>query len=608
MIFCGGFLEMKASDYIASFFGLHGVDTVFMVTGGGAMHLNDSFAKSPDFSCYYFHHEQAAAMAAEGYARVTGRPCVLNVTSGPGALNSLTGIFGAYTDSVPVFVVSGQVKTETLVRNCSQGNLRQLGDQEAQIFDVAKPLTKWIGQPATADELPDLLKRMYCEAVQGRPGPAWLDVPVDIQAQPVVQPLGSAPLAGKPASDIQLKQHHEKVASEIVEAILGARRPVIVAGTGIRISDTVEELQLLGESLGLPVTTAWTHDIFDNDHALFAGRPGTIGTRAGNFVVQNADLVLVLGSRLNIRQISYNLGSFASKAKLIWVDIDSAELAKPFPLPDMRVEADLSVFMPLLVTEAGKAKADNDTEEWIAWCQDVKQRFSPKPADYPVSKDRINAYHFVDRLFSHLGDDDIIVCGNASATIVPFQIGKLKKGQRLISNSGCASMGYDLPAAIGCAIAAPERRVICLAGDGSVMMNIQDLITIKNHNLNVSIFLLENDGYLSIKQTQKNFFGRESGSSSSSGLMFPNFQYLAKACDIAFHKLDPKGYGDELEKTLSRSGPHFTEVPLDLHQEFEPRLKSRAEGNRIVTPELDDMYPFLDRELLDHVRSQPPGV
>ena len=599
---------MKASDYIASFFSSHGVDTVFMVTGGGAMHLNDSFAKSSDFSCYYFHHEQAAAMAAEGYARVTGRPCVLNVTSGPGALNSLTGVFGAYTDSVPVFVVSGQVKTETLASNCSQGNLRQLGDQETQIFDVAKPLTKWIGQPAAVDELPNLLKRMYREAVQGRPGPAWLDVPVDIQAQPVVQPMVSALQAGEPGLDIELTQRYEKAAGEIIEAICESKRPVIVAGTGVRISDTVEELQFLAESLDLPVTTAWTHDIFDNDHALFAGRPGTIGTRAGNFVVQNADLVLVLGSRLNIRQISYNLGNFASKAKLIWVDIDPAELAKPFPLPDMRVEADLSVFLPMLVAEAGNAKPGCDTGEWIAWCQDVKQKFSPKAADYPTSKDRINAYHFVDSLFSCLRDDDIIVCANASATIVPFQIGRLKKNQRLISNSGCASMGYDLPAAIGCAIAAPDRRIICLAGDGSVMMNIQDLITIKNHNLNVSIFLLENDGYLSIKQTQKNFFGRENGSSSSSGLLFPNFQYLAKACDIAFHKLDPKGYGDELEKTLSRSGPHFTEVPLDLYQEFEPRLKSRAEGNRIVTPDLDDMYPFLDRKLLNQVRSQPLGV
>ena len=598
---------MKASDYIASFLSSQGVDTAFVVTGGGAMHLNDAFAKSPDFSCYYFHHEQAAAMAAEGYARVTGRPCVLNVTSGPGALNSLTGIFGAYTDSVPVLVVSGQVKTETLVRNCNQGNLRQLGDQETQIIEVARPLTKWIGQPATADELPDLLKRMYCEAVTGRPGPTWLDVPVDIQAQPVNKPLASTFLEDTSKLDTALGPHHQDAARQIIKAIGAAKRPVIVAGTGIRISDTIEDLQLFAESLDLPVTTAWTHDIFDNDHPLFAGRPGTIGTRAGNFVVQNADLVLVLGSRLNIRQISYNLGSFASKAKLIWVDIDPAELAKPFPLPDMRVEADLSVFLPLLVAEANKSKANKDAKKWLTWCRGVTQQFSPKSPDYPVSEDRINAYHFVDSLFSFLRHDDIIVCGNASATIVPFQIGRLKKGQRLISNSGCASMGYDVPAAIGCAIAAPERRVICLAGDGSVMMNIQDLITIKNHKLNVSIFLLENDGYLSIKQTQKNFFGRENGSSSSSGLLFPNFQYLAKACDIAFNKLDPNGYRDELEKTLSVPGPHFTEVPLDLNQEFEPRLKSRAEGNKIVTPELDDMYPFLDRDLLDQVRFQSPG-
>jgi len=595
---------MRFADYIVSFLANRGIDTAFIVTGGGAMHLNNAFAASKDFTCYYFHHEQAAAIAAEGYARIACKPCVLNVTSGPGGLNAITGVFGAYTDSMPILVFSGQVKTDTLISQNPINGLRQLGDQETQIIDAIHHITKWSGQPRTIEEGKSMLLTMYETATTGRPGPTWLDIPINIQGQKVDESSIDFSANIFSANTAGANDHSGFLIPEILEKLCAAKKPVIIAGTGIRISNTIPELHAVAELLQVPVCTAWTHDIFDNEHYLFAGRPGTIGTRAGNFVVQNADLVLILGSRLNIRQISYNLESFASNAEKIWVDIDPAELAKPFPAVDLRIRADLKDFLPELQEAARSVAPGIDRSNWINWCRDINTKYTPKPNDYEISTDRINAYHFISSLFDRLRHDDIIICGNASATIIPYQIGHIKFGQRLISNSGCASMGYDLPAAIGAAIAAPDRRIICLAGDGSIMMNIQDLITIRNYNLNVSVFILENDGYLSIKQTQSNFFGFEHGSSSNSGLMFPKFEYMSKACDLIYHKLDNKLYGHQLDDILKQNTcAQVIEVPCDLKQEFEPRLKSRQEGDQIFTPELDDMFPFLERSTLDAIRT-----
>ncbi|MDB2513456.1 thiamine pyrophosphate-binding protein [Alphaproteobacteria bacterium] len=599
---------MRFADYIVSFLSKKGLDTVFIVTGGGSMHLNNAFAASPDFNCYYFHHEQAAAIAAEGYARISGKPSVLNVTSGPGGLNAMTGVFGAYTDSLPIIVLSGQVKTDTLVQKSLNTNLRQLGDQEARIVQSVNHITKWSGQPQTLDQAKRMLVTMFDQATTGRHGPTWLDIPIDIQSKQVNDPIwfsdldesiGTAELIHEEAFSIQ----------QILKKLIVAKRPVILAGTGIRISNTITELQDIAEALQVPVCTAWAHDIFDNDHYLFAGRPGTIGTRAGNFVVQNADLILILGSRLNIRQVSYNLGSFAANAEKIWVDIDLAELEKPFPESDLQIQADLRTFMPLMRGAANSLSVKIDRASWVKWCRDINLKYTPKFTDYESSGTRINPYHFISDLFERLDRDDIVICGNASATIIPFQIGKLKFGQRLISNSGCASMGYDLPAAIGAAIADRRRRIICLAGDGSIMMNIQDLITVRNYNLNIWVFILENDGYLSIKQTQRTFFGFESGSSRDTGLMFPNFKDISRACSMDYQKLALNSYRNQLDAILKHAGTSgVVEVPCDLDQEFEPRLKSRQDGDKIITPDLDDMFPFLEREELNAIRGSCANI
>jgi acetolactate synthase-1/2/3 large subunit len=388
-----------------------------------------------------------------------------------------------------------------------------------------------------------------------------------------------------------------------MQSIESAQRPVILAGSGIRIAGVDQKLVELAELLDIPVVTAWTHDIFPNEHRLFGGRPGTIGTRAGNFVVQNSDLVIILGSRLNIRQVSYNWSSFAKNANKIWVDIDPAEFEKPFVKADFKIVADLKYFMPDWISRVKNDSYRPKHQAWVEWVRDINLRYTPKPSDYPVSEDAINSYHFIAELFDHLKANDIVVCGDATATIVPFQIGTMKAGMRLFSNSGSASMGYDIPAALGAAVANPNARVICLAGDGSSMMNIQELETISNLHLNILVFILNNDGYLSIKQTQRNFFKREAGSSSSSGLSFPDFKKLGEAFSFYSINLKKENWKEVLKQHMEIPGPSLCNTSLDLHQEFEPRLKSKMVDGVISTPELDDMHPFLDSEEINMVRN-----
>lgn len=593
---------MRVADFIVARLAYLGVDTSFLVTGGGAMYLNDAIGACESLRKVYCHHEQGASIAAEAYARVALKPALLNVTTGPGSINALNGVFGAYTDSIPMVVVSGQVKRETMLSFNPVPGLRQLGDQEVDIVSMAKPVTKWACLLKSAEEIAEKIDEAFLEAVTGKPGPTWLDVPVDLQG--TILPDSYESLVTKPL-DLSIEQlsASQQELSQVMEAIANAKRPVILAGSGIRIAGMDARLVELAEVLDIPVVTAWTHDIFPNDHRLFAGRPGTIGTRAGNFVVQNADLVIILGSRLNIRQVSYNWSSFARNAKKIWVDIDPAEFKKPYIQVDQCISADLKTFVPSLI---GKLKELNWTAihgSWVKWCGDINDRYSPKASDYPVSEEAINSYHFIAELFEHLKAGDIVACGDATATIVPFQIGKIKAGMRLFSNSGSASMGYDIPAALGSAIADPNARVICLAGDGSSMMNIQELETISNLGLNVLVFILNNDGYLSIKQTQRNFFKREAGSSSQSGLSFPDFKKLGEAFSFKSIDLKKDDWKKKLKEFLDSPGPSLCNTFLDLHQEFEPRLKSKMVDGVITTPELDDMHPFLDPQELASVRA-----
>jgi acetolactate synthase-1/2/3 large subunit len=581
----------------------HGIDHAFLVTGGAAMHLNDAIGAHPAMRPHYLHHEQACAIAAEGYARVKGAPALVNVTAGPGAINALNGVFGAYTDSIPMVILAGQAKRETLRATAPHpAGLRQLGDQEADTMAMVAPITKARWLLTDADDAGRVIDDAVHAATAGRPGPVWIEVPIDVQGRSV-DPRATCP---QPRAPREPQHIPDQTLSQIAARVAAARRPVILMGTGVRLAGVQDDIRRLAEALGIPMVTAWTHDIIDNAHPLFAGRAGTIGTRAGNFVVQNADLVLILGSRLNIRQVSYNWASFAREACKIWVDIDAAELAKPFIRPDISLVADLRDFIPALTAYIDAAHIDRhrlrgDFAAWAAWCRDIRARYEPRDADYAVRPSGINSYHLVSALSASFRPDDIVVCGDATATIVPYQVLPLRGGQRLLSNSGCASMGHDLPCAIGAAIAAPGRRIICLAGDGSVMMNLQELASIAG--LNIRIIILDNDGYLSIKQTQRNFFGREAGASSASGLRFPDFTAVASAFGLPALRLDKDGdWRSQFAAFLAGDGPAVCVAPLDLEQEFEPRLKSRMTDGVITTPELDDMYPFLPAEELAAIR------
>ena len=589
--------------YLAQCLAANGARHVFMVTGGGAMFLNDAFTHEPGLTPVCFHHEQAAAMAAEAYARIADHPPVLNVTTGPGGINALNGVFGAWTDSVPMIVVSGQVKRATCLATTPVPGLRQLGDQEGELVPMARGITKYSAVVERAEDIAWHLDQTLHHAFDGRPGPVWLDIPIDVQST-AIDPQSlrrwTSPTAAHPSCAAAVE--------DVIRRLREARCPVILAGTGVRAARAVAEFERVIRRLGIPVTTAWTHDLIANDDPLHCGRPGSIGTRAGNFTVQNADLLLVLGSRLNIRQVSYNWQAFAPRAFKVQVDIDAAELAKPTVKPDLPVHADLKEFLAALDHALAGWRPLPDHHAWLAWC---RQRV----IDYPVVqahqrefKGKINPYHFIEELFGRLDGDDIIACGNATATIVPFQAGRIKPGMRLFSNSGSASMGYDIPAAIGAwfgALAARggQKRIICLAGDGSIMMNLQELQTIAYHRLPVKIFVLNNRGYLSIRSSQANFFGRLIGESPDNGVGFPDFVAVATAFGIPARRLASADFCTGIDEMLAADGPLLCDVILDANQGFEPRMSSRKlPDGSIFTPPLEDMFPFLDREELERNR------
>lgn len=581
------------SEQIADWLAAQGVTENFTVTGGGAMFLNQAFGRHPGIRSTYMHHEQACTMAAEGYARVAGKPAIAVLTTGPGAINGLNGVFGAYTDSIPMLVISGQVKRETCLGFHELPFLRQLGDQEGPTVDLAKPLCKFVRQIRTPEEIADALPEAFVAAVSGRPGPAWLDIPLDIQSSTVqveIQPPRFPQQPAPTGEQIDL----------IIARLRSAYRPLILAGTGVRLAGAAQQLLDLIEYAGIPLATAWTHDLIDSSHPLFAGRPGTIGTRAGNFCMQNADFVLVLGSRLNIRQTGYNWNAFAENAWVAQVDIDPAELDKPLFRPDLGIVSDAGNFIAAFKASLHKHSLP-DFLPWQNWCRKIQEQYPASAEHRQSAEGRLNPYSAVAEIFRYLRDDDVVVCGNASACILPFQVGHLRQNQRMFSNSGSASMGYDLPAAIGASRAAP--RVICFAGDGSLQMNIQELQTLRTLQANVLVLVLNNAGYLSIWQTHENFFGQVIGATPASGVEFPDFSAVARAYGLTATKIECVADFEKIKHWLEQDGPLLLDLNVDPAQGFAPRIKSRVDENgKFVSPALDDMYPFLPPEEVAAIR------
>lgn len=590
---------IRLSDYIMRRLAEEGVRHVFLVTGGGAMHLNDAIAREPRIRYICNHHEQASAIAAEGYARTGDKLGVVNVTAGPGGINALNGVFGAFTDSVPMLIISGQAKRETCMASYSLPGLRQLGDQEVDIVAMVKPITKYAKLIMDPTTIRFEIEKAIHLATSGRPGPCWLDIPVDVQAA-IINPADLQsydPDADPLPYDLPALPAR---CANLVERLRKAERPVLLVGTGVRIAGALDELEQIAPKLGIPIATAWLPDLIASDSPYYCGRQGTIGTRAGNFTVQNADLLIILGSRMAIRQISYNWRAFARHAYKIHIDADPTELTKPTSVADETLCCDARLFLDELRRQLDAA--DYNPQQhcgWLQWCRQRVENFPTVQPRQRTTADGINVYFFVETLFEKLKADDVVVCGDATACITPFQVAQIKKGQRVFSNSGCASMGYDLPAAIGAAAARDGKRVICLAGDGSMMMNVQELQTVAHYRFPIVIFVLSNGGYLSIRSTQSNFFGKLIGEGPESGVSFPDMSKLADAHGLGFLRLHDERFGEQIDEALAFSGPILCEVVLDRSQGFEPKLSSKKlPDGRMVTAPLEDMAPFLDREEL----------
>lgn len=587
---------MRVADYIVKWLFEYGVRDVFMISGGGAMYLNDAFGSHPNLRYICNHHEQASAMAAEGYARASGKIGVVVVTSGPGGTNTLTGVIGQWLDSIPVLFISGQVKQETTIESCRDIGLRQLGDQEINIVDIVRPVTKFAAIVSNPDDVRYFVEKAVFTAVNGRPGPVWLDIPLDVQGAQIDE-NGLKPFI--PHSSVKVSRcDFENVISRVVDKLVSSRRPLIVAGHGIRISGAQQEFLILLEKLGIPVVTTFSgFDLVADDHLLYAGRIGTIGTRSGNFAIQNADCVLFIGTRNNIRQVSYNWKSYARAAYKIVIDIDPSELKKSTLIPDLPICIDAGEFIRGLSARILGILLPS-WNQWVEYCQKLKMRYPAVLPSYRETRCGVHPYHFIDRLTEFMPDDVVVVAGNGTACVVLFQAGNVKPGQRMFWNSGCASMGYDLPAAIGACFATGKKEVICLVGDGSLQMNIQELQTVVHHQLPIKLIVLNNEGYVSIKQTQDTFFdGRRTGCDSTSGVSFPEITKIAMAYGIPTLLIETHTDLDyQIKRVLAMQGPIVCEVRLVPDYKFEPKLSSvKLPDGRIISKPLEDMFPFLER-------------
>lgn len=584
---------MRVADYIWKTLADKGVRHVFLVTGGGAMHLNDALGLERRIKYVCNLHEQACAMAAEGYARASGTPGVINVTTGPGGTNALTGVMGAWLDSVPMVIVSGQIKRATMITACPNLKLRQLGDQEYNIVDAVKPMTKFAKTVMSVEEVPQVLEDAWHICQEGRPGPVWIDVPLDIQAAEMV-PRAKCEVRsaeGRETGDVG------REAVQIAEALKAAKRPAIIVGSGVHNAHCEELFLKVAESLNIPVLTSISGiDLIPSDHPLFFGRPGILGERPANLIMQNSDLFIVLGTRMGIRICGYAYETVARAAKKVMVDIDPNELEKPTFRPDVKICADAGDFLRALAVELPSL---GPKAEWLDYCRRMKAKYPVILPEHRARTDYVSSYVLPEAIMRHAPDPLTVVTSNGIAYTSTFQAIPIRKGMRMFSNEACASMGYGLPAAIGAAFADAGRTVVCFEGDGSIQMNIQELQTLLNYKLPVKLFVYNNGGYLSIKTTQRAFFnGRFMGSEAGSGVILPSFEKIAAAYGLPYFRLKNNQVLDaKLPEIFATEGPALVEVMLDPFEKLGPKAASKKlpDGTMVSAP-LEDMAPFLPRE------------
>lgn len=599
-------MKIKVSDYISNFLVRSGIDTAFTVTGGGAMHLNDAFGHQKGMHCVYQHHEQACAIAAEAYARIHNKMAALVVTTGPGGTNAITGVVGGWLDSIPMLVISGQVRYDTTARSTGLG-IRAMGDQEFDITKAIDCMTKYSEMVTDKNKIRYCLEKALKLAQQGRPGPCWLDIPLNIQGA-YVDTDDLYPYDGTDDETLPDTVTDETI-DKIIELIKNAERPVFNAGNGIRIAGAFDEFRSVIEKLNIPVVTGWDSiDCIEDEHPLYVGRAGIMGDRPGNFAVQNSDLLLSVGSRLSIRQVGYNYQTWARAAKKIVVDVDKEELKKPTVNPDMPIWADAKDFLAKLDERLGEEKLFTKNE-WIECCRGWKKNYPVVLPKHYEQTTPCNVYAFIKELSSRLNEGQITVVGNGSACVVGSHAYVIKKNQRFITNSAIASMGYDLPAAIGACVCDSSQDIINVTGDGSIQMNIQELQTIVQNKLPIKIFMINNGGYHSIRQSQKNFFGEPlvGVGYDSHDLSFPDMSKLVPAYGIPYLRCENNAdLGSTIEKTLNTPGYAFCEIIVDSEQKFEPKsaTKKLPDGTLVSAP-LEDLAPFLPREELEKIMFIP---
>lgn len=649
-------MRMKVSDYIAKKLTESGITDVFMVTGGGAMHLDDGLGHEPGLHCIFNHHEQACAIAAECYARIHNKIAAVCVTTGPGGTNAITGVVGGWLDSIPMLILSGQVRYDTTARSTGLG-IRAMGDQEFDIVKAVDCMTKYSEMVLDPMRIRFCLEKALYLAQSGRPGPCWLDIPLNVQGAYIetdellgfdkddyenggtgwsAHGTGCAgctlcmmnKISGRPVmipEDVAGQGEKRQVlpkpvtvetARTILKKVREAKRPVINAGNGIRIGKAYDVFARVVEKLGIPVVTGWNSlDCMYDEHPLYVGRAGHMGDRPGNFAVQNSDLLLSLGSRLSIRQVGYNYPTWAREAYVIYNDIDEEELKKPTVHVDMPVHADVKDLLEkleLVLDEEefmpeGGPKDKEAVDWWVKRCQEWKEKYPVVlPKHYAAGDDApANIYAAIKEISRRAEEGQITVVGNGSPCVVGGHAYEMKKGQRFISNSAIASMGYDLPAAIGACVEDHSQDIILLTGDGSIQMNLQELQTIIHHRMPIKIFLINNGGYHSIRQTQKNYFGEPLvGIGVDSGdLSFPEMEKLAAAYGYPYVSAhNNEMLPETIEKALAMDGPVICEVFVTTDQVFEPKSAAkRLPDGTMVSPPLEDLAPFLSDEEMDRI-------
>lgn len=594
----------KLSDYVFSFIADLGIKHVFAVSGGGAMHLVDSVGQNGNLEYIATHHEQAAAMAAEGYSRISGKPGVVLVTSGPGGTNTITGLCGAWIDSIPVIFISGQANTNALIGDTG---LRQFGVQESDIVTLVKPITKYAVNVKDPKHIKYHLEKALYLATTGRPGPVWIDIPIDIQNKEI----NVNELLAFNVDEIKPMMKHllKAQATECIDMLKKAKRPVLISGYGIRLANGEKEFLHLVERLRIPVISSWTtSDLINTDHELYIGRSGIMGDRAGNFTVQNSDLLLIIGSRMSVPQIGYNYSTFAREAKKIMVDIDLVELKKPSIKPDLLINADAKEFIQELLHQLSEHNIIIEVNDWIQRCNYWKLRYPVVLPEYKKNKEGVNSFYFVDILSNRLDENAVVVTDMGTSFTCTMQTFKTKQGQRLFTSSGHASMGFGLPGSIGASLANGKKKTVCISGDGGLQMNIQELQTIVHHNLPITLFVLNNGGYLTIKLMQQNHFGRYVGSDKGSGLSCPDIIKIAKAYGIKAERISNHDeLHEKIDSVLAETGPFVCEIIMPDNQPLIPRVSSllKSDGT-IVSPPLEDLYPFLNRdEFLENMIIEP---